>query len=513
MASNDFDFNIQNYTTKDLIVLLNLDTNTIMNNEVVNQKCEQLKQRLYNSKFSTSSFRQNVVVFLEQVKQKLNDQAQGPQSLVPKMQNNFLYDTTPNSIFNVHMSPNTLEGSSHSVIMPKVVPVQNVSEYEYPKGVMNGIEKRVITKIVAIDSLFRENYANTTPSNFTFNFPELINNVVSMSVSTVELPTTWYTISRKSKNNFFNVTMTNMVGTEASTQTVYLPDGNYTNTNLVSALNNYFQNMGNGLQYLVAELNTNMNRLLIRIRNDNDSGGITPPSPFVSWAAFIGGSNFSFVLDFLPSSYFNVVDESPCTILPSSTQLSKDLMFCKISKTRLNTLQRVCVQNPLENNVYSLQNTLGWYMGFRQKTYTVTRNSLYSNMIGTLNTRSYLGCVIGEAAACTTTDNYVFVEINDYHNNAIANAVTSVLPNSSLMGKNIVARIPITQSSITQSTPVQTSFITPVIDYSKLFKPREYLGPIKMQKVTVRLLNRFGQELVLNDNNWSIALELNVLYS
>ena len=91
MASNDFDFNIQNYTTKDLIVLLNLDTNTIMNNEVVNQKCEQLKQRLYNSKFSTSSFRQNIGVFLEQAKQKIYEQAQGPQSLVPKMQNNFLY--------------------------------------------------------------------------------------------------------------------------------------------------------------------------------------------------------------------------------------------------------------------------------------------------------------------------------------------------------------------------------------------------------------------------------------
>jgi hypothetical protein len=399
--------------------------------------------------------------------------------------------------------------------MQKTVPVQNVSEYKYPTGVVNGIEKRVIHKTISVDSLFRENYTTTTPSNFTLNFPEWINNVVSMNLISLQLPI-WYTISRRTKNNFFNVTMTNMVGITASTQTVYLPDGNYNATELVTALNNYFQNRGNGLQYLIAEMNTTMNRMLIRIRNDSDSA-MTPPLnytvipnvPYPSWAAFIAGSNFSFVLDFLPTSYFGVVDESPCTILPSNTRLSRDLMFCKTSKTRLNTLKRVCIQNSVETNNYALQNTLGWYMGYRQKTYTVTNNTMYTNLVGSLTTRSYLGCIIAEASVANTLDNYVFLEVNDYHNSSISNSIISGLPNTTFLSKNILARIPIVRSSDTmQVEPNSTGIYN-----NREFNTREYLGPIKMQKITVRLLNRFGQELAVSDNNWSFALKLDVLYT
>jgi len=303
--------------------------------------------------------------------------------------------------------------------------------------------------------------------------------------------------------------MTNFVaGQPPSTQTVLLPDGNYNATDLITALNNYFQNRGNGLQYLIAEINTTMNRMMIRMRNDNDPA-MTPPSPYSSWDAFISGSSFSFELDFLPSSYSGVVDNSPCTILPSTAPLRKDVLFCKTSKTRLNTLKRVCIQNSTETNIYALQNTLGWYMGYRQKIYIVTNNTRYTNSVGSLTSRSYLGCIMAESSVATTLDNYVFLEVNDYHNSSISNSIISGLPNTTFLSKNILARIPIFRNT----DALQVDTIGSTVFNNREFNTREYLGPIKMQKITVRLLNRFGQELAVSDNNWSFALKLEVLYT
>lgn len=501
MESRNFDLNIQKYTLNDLFVLFKIEDRDTITDEKVKQKYEILKKVLIGNEKLSRPFRQNLSVFLDKANERLCEHVQH-NNVITKNTAPYSYDTTPNSIYTIQSSQNSTEGSTHSVIVPKVIPVHNTSEYKYPTGVFNGIEKRVMTKVVNIDTLFRENYSQTSPSSFTWTFPEHINNVVSMNVSTIEIPNVWYALSQKQKNNFFNIILYNMTTdpiahpVDPVTHTIQIPEGNYMSDEFMTAFNNYCINVSGGLEYITCDINPNTAKTIIRATRDGDNRPMTPKSPFVNWPEFY------FELDFFPSTY-TIIDEHPCELIPSDQKLNKDVVFYKNKKICLNSIKRVCIQNIAVDDIYVLQNTLGWFMGFRKKTYVVTKNDLYVDLIvnnGTSN--AYQGYLASEAMFGSGVDNYVFVEIDDYNYNHMTDTITSALPNSTYLGRNIIARIPVT-------IPHNNM----LFDSTTICKVREYLGPVKIQKLNVRLLNRFGKEIDLNDNNWSIALNFEVLYS
>jgi hypothetical protein len=45
-----------------------------------------------------------------------------------------------------------------------------------------------------------------------------------------------------------------------------------------------------------------------------------------------------------------------------------------------------------------------------------------------------------------------------------------------------------------------------------IFKKRDYLGPIRLNKLHIRLLNKFGDVVDLNENDFSFSLEVSILY-
>ena len=78
-----------------------------------------------------------------------------------------------------------------------------------------------ITKLINVDSLFRNDYYNTKSSDFTFTLPDKINKVIKMSISNIQLPLSTYSISSHLKNNQFKISYS---GQEFICK---LPDGNY----------------------------------------------------------------------------------------------------------------------------------------------------------------------------------------------------------------------------------------------------------------------------------------------
>lgn len=46
-----------------------------------------------------------------------------------------------------------------------------------------------------------------------------------------------------------------------------------------------------------------------------------------------------------------------------------------------------------------------------------------------------------------------------------------------------------------------------------IFKKREYFGPVKLEKMRIRLLNRFGDTIDMNENDYSFLLEVTQLYT
>ena len=46
-----------------------------------------------------------------------------------------------------------------------------------------------------------------------------------------------------------------------------------------------------------------------------------------------------------------------------------------------------------------------------------------------------------------------------------------------------------------------------------ILKKRDYFGPVKLERMNIRILNRFGDVINLNKNDYSIVFEVTQLYS
>jgi hypothetical protein len=105
-------------------------------------------------------------------------------------------------------------------------------------------------------------------ANYSFDLPYRINEVKSMSIKTCEIPITFYNISAALGNNAFQIT----IGSTPSI--IVLPDTQYTEATLITALNNLL--IGTGLTYSIVNkfsVFTNTSANIIKVNFDVDMYG------------------------------------------------------------------------------------------------------------------------------------------------------------------------------------------------------------------------------------------------
>jgi hypothetical protein len=121
--------------------------------------------------------------------------------------------------------------------MRPATPYVYTDNSEFFPGVINPLNTRIITKILTIDTKFRDNFFSTTCSDFTIQLPERINKVVSMQLSSIEIPVAFYGISSSYGNNYFYLQVHFNNNTENVCETFFIPDGNYTSNCLIETIN------------------------------------------------------------------------------------------------------------------------------------------------------------------------------------------------------------------------------------------------------------------------------------
>jgi hypothetical protein len=114
----------------------------------------------------------------------------------------------------------------------------------YYKGIINPLRKRTLTRTVTIDSRFRENYYNSSSTNFNLQLPMVIENVLNMSLSSIEMPTSYYVVSEQYQNNFFTVTINGI------SKIIEIATGNYTITSLTYYVNTQLDYLGSPYKYI-----------------------------------------------------------------------------------------------------------------------------------------------------------------------------------------------------------------------------------------------------------------------
>ena len=248
----NFDLNIDNYTKGELIEMFGLSENYDKN--ILEIKESKLKDSIINNKEINKDTQNLTVNFLVKAKNiLLNSAPQDSEKSVEfkdKLIN--LYNTS------YELKTSKLEDPGEHMVQERPdKPYLSSYPSEYFPGVINPIKKRTIKRNLNIDSRFRDNYYATTSSNFNLFLPGQFNNVLSMQLSAIELPTTYYNVSKQYGNNFFSITVDTASNT--STRVVNIPDGNYNFEAIVNVINNQLALLGGDFALITFLLNINNN--------------------------------------------------------------------------------------------------------------------------------------------------------------------------------------------------------------------------------------------------------------
>ena len=412
----NFDLNIENYSIdelKDMFELPNIyDKNTVETNE------NKLIQNIINKNELNKELQEKTLNFIIKAKKILietNIENGNDDKIISGI----------DSIFNSNykISPVKLESSTEHMVQIEKDPVSYQNSYpsEYFKGIFNPLKRRTRLENLVIDTRFRENYYNSSSTNFNFQLPILIQNVLSMKLSAIEIPTTYYAISKQFNNNFFTLTV------NSNSKVISIPDGNYNNESFITCLNNQIILHGDDFQYV---------SFVININNNSGSGQM-----------MVG------------------LDENA----PKDLQIELNFQADRFG---------------YDDRTTPLPLKLGWLMGFR--------NGIY------VNNQNY----VSEAIVDLVGPRYFYLVIDDFNNNNNNGLFYSAF-NSSLLNKNIIARI-----------SLQSDLFKVLLenDLNVITSPREYFGPVNIRNFQIQLLDEYGRIVDLNYMDFSFCLTLTLSY-
>lgn len=136
-----------------------------------------------------------------------------------------------------------------------------------------------------------------------------------------------------------------------------------------------------------------------------------------------------------------------------------------------------------ETTNQNIMNTFGWIIGFRMANY--------------IN----LDEIESEGLFDAGGDRYIYLCINDFqYNNNPSNMVCF---DKSVLNEDVIAKIPMVNGKL--SLVVNDN-------NSPLSKIRLYNGPVNLSKLEVKIIDRFGSIIDLNNMDFSLTLELQILY-
>jgi hypothetical protein len=242
-----FDLNIENYTKNELIEMFDLPSD--FDKRIVEMKESKLVDSIINNTEINKDTKVQTINFLTKAKNIILNEDNTPKNKPLQKKIEDFYNTS------YELKKTNLEDpTEHMVQTRENKPYLSSFPSEFFPGVINPIKKRTIRKNLNIDSRFRDNYYSTSSSNFNINLPLNIDNVLQMQLNAIELPTTYYAVSKQYGNNFFSIKVALNDGS-ASTTVINIPNGNYTQTAIMEIINTQLSLAGTPFSYVAFIIN------------------------------------------------------------------------------------------------------------------------------------------------------------------------------------------------------------------------------------------------------------------
>ena len=295
-----------------------------------------------------------------------------------------------------------------------------------------------------------------------------------MSLVSLEIPLSFYTISRNIGNNNFTIEYLVYGSEETQYCDITLADGNYQVLFVDDT----------SAKSIEAGINEALRAAIMGNKDQKEEAGIPIDQPLhpalinlrYSVDTATCKSIFAFQPEFTAKDTENLEDDDSEII---GSLKSWGLLF------NVGEDGQISAEAPIMLR-------LGWLLGFRSAAYTT----------------SNFGAFVSEGICYPKGPNYIYISIDDYNNNT--NNYFTALYNSSINNNNIFARINL--ANIIASNGIY-SVGGDDSSSTSLSRSREYFGPVNIQKLRITLYDEYGRILLLNNMDWSIALMFECIYS
>lgn len=499
MNLDNFDLNVNHYNCDDIEQLFGLSYP--YTSEGITQKKQELNKQILANNTLGAIKTEEIVDFLDSVAERLKEKVlDGACEPGQSQASNF-------------MGHADTKGNDGTLIVPtqpqNAIPVNTylgsgrvANQPVAPPGQINPINTHTITKLVNIDTQFRNNYYTSLSSDVHLTLPFKLDNVIQMTIQEAIMPVSWYAISESRGNNKFRINVAEPIGfdpatvytggvitwtsedTEFKSYLVTIPDGNYSPPfgseegleKLVDAVNDAIcQALDVARDYprIAYAIDTKTGKSYFYEKSVvvDTSGGATNPHPW-------GGTHSPiYPIQRLLGIEFNINNDAP-----------------------LNQ----------SNYMAPLQLQCGWQLGFRNAEYRGTVNIDAVNLgvltptAGADPTGDWLteatgnpNVFISEGIALVKGPAYGYIVIDDFNNNVNQN-FTQAYAESVFRNSNVMSKISLSQLQSTAAF-LQTSILGTVTT-------RTYFGPVDIQKLHIQFLDEYGRVINLNNMDWSLTL-------
>jgi hypothetical protein len=423
----------------------------------------------------------------------------------------------------------------------------------YVQGTINPTLKTTIKRIISIDSQYRPNVipysGNNTNSptfntDFTFDLTERLMNVVSITLNSIQIPTSWYIFSDDLGNTCFKYQ-------NGDTDPIFvkMPSGNYTLTYLNDLFKNYISPDGtNYVLDLKLTYDEVTGKLVFSSNTPNVSLIFYDTLTFNSCLDNSCGStqmrinqNFGWTLGYRSTDpnilKINLEDTNDTVKLSTNLLKSDTLTYFKVAQSQANLYGPAYFMLVLDD--YNNNRTNNSLVTITNVSNKVDLPNYYNTGIKNANnTFATLGCADSLAPIDLSlnslpsvlpyvtkssprqltqsqlyTANEILYNRTTYSNKVVGPStadVFAILPLSNItsLRSNILydakGEVSLTSNQISQPYVVFGSSLS--------MYQRTYFGPVNIERMRVRLLDDKSNLVNLNDSDWSFSLVVEQIY-
>ena len=433
MESN-FDLDVNNYSIDDLLGFFKLKNDYDEND--IERRVSEMSQEIVGSLSSSHNqkYKFDIMNFIKLAKDILISSYYEIQNKIEMEKRDHKKKDTNNT--GKIVNPLAV----HPALETQTILTNNINGYRHNKN----------TSLYVFNTATRENFFGSVATNCTFILPSKLKNVISISLSSIQIPNVMFAFSteRGTTQLYIHEDNTNLSGV------VTIPDGNY-----VRAQNPLFLGL---FAEIAPALKLAINEQIL---------GITNPALF------------RFDVSISPATSFITISNTTHTFSMNTLKRNlTDASFCDPFSFPKPNLDNLDPKLNIKPSQYI--DTLGYLLGYRDVFYS--------------GSTSYTT----EATFSNDYSTYLYFALNDYTGAQQMTSAYGVLQNS-LIDDNILALIPLNGIPFNFVFDNNANFI---------YKRREYFGPVDISRITIKLLNQTGKVVNLLNNNFSFSLKVTTIY-